>query len=106
MAHSSRLRRDGEGAIQYFRRLRRRDYLTEYEQERRRQAKAEGSRRIDVTLNPEALDDYATVRSYLKRLNRLMAERNIKADPFRLSAAEIIHTALRQAAAAIEKDDK
>src|SRR5580704_8635648 len=75
MAHSSHLRHDGENATQYFRRLHRRDYLTEYEQERRRQAKAEGSRRIDVTLNAKALDDYATVLAYLKGINRFIAEK-------------------------------
>ena len=53
-----------ENATQYFRRWARRQYLTGYEQERRRQAKAEGSRRIDVTLNAKALDDYATVLAY------------------------------------------
>ena len=107
MAHSlSRLRRDGEGATQYFRRLNRRDYLTEYEQERRRQAKAEGSRRIDVTLDAQALDDYATVLAYLKGMNRLMVERfNKPLPPTRLSDTEVIRLALSHAAASMRDDD-
>jgi hypothetical protein len=79
--------------------------LTGYEQERRRQARAEGSRRIDVTLNAEAQDDHAAVRSLLEGVNRTMAERNMPGTPFRLSATEVIHAALRQAAAAIREND-
>ena len=93
MDHSSRLRRDGENTRQYSRRLYRRDYLTEYEQERRRQAKAEGSRRIDVTLNAKALDDYATVLAWLKGLNRRMATFSKPLPPTRLSATGIPHGA-------------
>jgi hypothetical protein len=97
---------DDEDATQYFRRLRRRQYLTEHEQERWRQAKAEGARRIDVTLTAKALDDYAIVRSYLKGLNRIMAERNM-GPPFRLSAAEVVAMALSYAAAVmLEEDDR
>jgi hypothetical protein len=108
MAHSSHLRHDGENATQYFRRLHRRDYLTEYEQERRRQAKAEGSRRIDVTLNAKALDDYATVLAYLKGINRFIAEKSKKPlPPTRLSDTEVIRLALSYAACAMrEEDDK
>jgi hypothetical protein len=107
MAYSSRLRHDGEKARQYFRRLRRRDYLTEYEQERRRQAKAEGSRRIDVTLNAKALDDYATVLAWLKGLNRHIATFSKPLPPTRLSATEIIRMALNYAASDMrEEDDK
>jgi hypothetical protein len=57
---------EGEDSIQYFRRWARRQYLTKHEQERRARAKAEGARRIDVTLSAQALDDYATVRCYLE----------------------------------------
>ena len=107
MAHSSHLRHHGENATQYFRRLHRRDYLTEYEQERRRQAKAEGSRRIDVTLNAKALDDYATVLAYLKGMNRLIAARFKKPlPPTRLSDTEVIRLALSYAACAMREDDK
>jgi hypothetical protein len=66
---------DAADPIQYFSRWRRRQYLTRYEQGRRAIAKAEGARRIDVTLDAKALDDYATVRSYLKGLNRFSSER-------------------------------
>jgi hypothetical protein len=99
---------DREDTIQYFRRWARRQYLTGYEQERRRQAKAEGSRRIDVTLNAKALDDYATVLAYLKGLNRHMAKFNNPVwEPFRLSTAEVINTALSYAAnTMIEEDDR
>ena len=92
-------------SIQYFRRWGRRQYLTRYEQERRAMAKAEGARRIDVTLDAKALDDYATVLAYLKHMNRLMAERNIPALPFRLSATEVIRMALDQAAQSIRDDE-
>jgi hypothetical protein len=96
-----------EDTIQYFRRWGRRRYLTEYEQERRRQAKAEGSRRIDVTLNAKALDDYATVLAWLKGLNRHMATFSKPLPPTRLSATEIIRAALSRAAYDIrEEDDK
>ena len=106
MAHSSKLRRDGEKANQYLRRLHRRDYLTEYEQERRRQAKAEGSRRIDVTLDAKALDDYATVLAYLKGMNRLIAERvKMPLPPTRLSDTEVIRLALDYAAASMREED-
>jgi hypothetical protein len=72
--------------------------------ERRARAKAEGARRIDVTLSAQALDDYATVRCYLERLNRIATERNIPMPPFRLSDTEVITAALRRAASAIEDD--
>jgi hypothetical protein len=92
--------------IQYFRRWRRRDYLTRYEQERRAGAKAEGARRIDVTLDAEMLENYATVQAYLKGMNRLFAQRNIRAAPFRLSATEVIRMALKRAADSIRDDEE
>ena len=95
---------EGEDSIQYFHRWARRQYLTKHEQERRARAKAEGARRIDVTLSAQALDDYATVRCYLQRLNRIATERNIPMPPFRLSDTEVITAALSRAASAIEDD--
>jgi hypothetical protein len=102
MAHSSKLRRDGENARQYFRRLQRRDYLTGYEQERRRQATAEGSRRIDVTLDAKALEDYATVLAYLRGLNKKLA--SISTPLVRVSAQEVIRLALSHAAFSMWED--
>jgi hypothetical protein len=95
-----------EDFIRYSRRWARRQYLTSYEQERRRQAKAEGSRRIDVTLDAKALTDYATVLAYLKGINRLMAERFMKPlPPTRLSDTEVIKLALDYAASAMREED-
>jgi hypothetical protein len=96
---------EGEDSIQYFRRWARRDYLTKHEKQRRAKAKTEGARRVDVTLDAKALDDYATVRSYLKGLNRFASERNMLGFPVRLSATEIIRLALDRAAASIRDDD-
>jgi hypothetical protein len=96
---------DGD-AGQYFRPWARWEYLTKHEKQRRAMAKAEGARRIDVTLNAEALDDYATVRSFLEGVNRIMAERNLPGTLFRLSATEVINAALRQAAAAIQEEER
>jgi hypothetical protein len=92
---------DTDSPIQYFRRWRRRQYLTRYEHERRAMAKSEGARRVDVTLDARALDDYATVRSYLKSLNRFSSEHKLPGWPVRLSATEIIRTALDRAAYSI-----
>ena len=98
---------DADDPIQYFRHWGRRQYLTRYEQERRARAKSEGARRVDVTLDAKALEDYATVLAYLKGMNRLMAERNIRALPFRLSTADVIREALSRAAGDIlDEDDK
>jgi hypothetical protein len=94
---------DDEDVKQYFRRWARRQYLTKHEQQRREMAKAEGARRIDVTLSAKALDDYATVRRYVEGLNRLFVERNLP--PMRLSATEIIAMALKRAADAMIEDD-
>jgi hypothetical protein len=96
-----------------FRRWARRRYLTKHEQQRRAKAKAEGARRIDVTLNAKALDDYATVRRYIEGLNRWFAEHNLrlsdtesaKVPAIRLSDTEIITMALDLAAAAIREDE-
>jgi hypothetical protein len=96
---------DAADPIQDFRRWRRRQYLTRYEQGRRAIAKAEGARRIDVTLDAKALDDYATVRSYLKGLNRFSSERKLPGWPVRLSATEIIRLALDRAAWSIRDDE-
>jgi hypothetical protein len=48
---------EGEDSIQYFRRWVRREYLTQHAKQRRAKAKAEGARRLDVTLSGAALDD-------------------------------------------------
>jgi hypothetical protein len=58
-----------------------------------------------VTLDAKALDDYATVRSYLKGLNRFASERKMLGWPVRLSTTEIIRLALSNAARAILKED-
>ena len=76
----------------------RREYLRQHEKQRRAGLKAEGARRIDITLRGKALDDYATVRRYVEGLNQLIAEREIKQPPLRLSDAEIIKMALSYAA--------
>jgi hypothetical protein len=95
---------EGEDSIQYCHRWARRQYLTKHEQERRARAKAEGARRIDVTLSGETLDDYATVRRWLEELNQSAAERKFLGFPIRLSDTEIIKTALRRAASAIQDE--
>ncbi len=75
-------------AIQYFQQQRR-EHLRKHEDQRRATAKAEGPRRIDVTLRGKVLnDDYATVRRYIEGLSRLWIERN--ALSIRLSDTEII----------------
>jgi hypothetical protein len=91
----------------YWAHRRRQEYLRKHEEQRRKNAKAEGARRIDVTLRGAMLDDYATVRLYIEGLNRLAAERKVIGFPIRLSDTEIIKMALDQAAHAIlEEDDK
>jgi hypothetical protein len=84
---------------QYFRRFARRGYLRQHENQRRADAKAQGARRIDVTLQDDALEHYDTVRRYLQGLNRFAAKTT------RLSATEVIKLALDRAAAAILEDD-
>jgi len=55
---------------QWFRRV----YLRQHAQQRRAAAKAAGAKRIDVTLQGDALDDYARVKDWLDQLTRLMIE--------------------------------
>jgi hypothetical protein len=81
-----------------LRRWHRCEYLRQHEKQRRAGLKAEGARRIDITLRGKALDDYATVRLYVEGLNQLIAEREIKQPPIRLSDTEIIKMALSYAA--------
>jgi hypothetical protein len=92
---------EDEDSIQYFRRWGRRDYLRKHANQRRAAARAEGARRIDVTLRGKALRDYATVRRYIEDLNRIASERKILGWPIRLSDTEIINVALDRAASAI-----
>jgi hypothetical protein len=99
---------DPEDAIRAMRRWARTEYRRQHEEQRRAADKAEGARRIDVTLRGKMLDDYATVRRYIEGLNRIMAERKIPfAEPFRLSDTEVIRMALSTAADHLrEEDDK
>jgi hypothetical protein len=81
--------------------------LRRYEQQRRADLKTEGAQRIDVTLRGAALDNYATVRSYIEDLNRFAAERRRVWLPIRLSDTEVIKMALGYAASAMrDEDDK
>jgi hypothetical protein len=80
-----------------LRRWHRREYLRQHEKQRCAGLKAEGARRTDITLRGKALDDYATVRRYVEGLNQLIAEREIKQPPLRLSDTEIIKMALSYA---------
>ena len=94
----------------------RRIYLRQHAEQRRAAAKAAGAMRIDVTLQGDALDDYERVKAWLDGVNRVAIERGIyntkktlpdgrtytvPAPP--LSATEIIRSALRLAAGAIER---
>ena len=96
---------EGEDSIQYFRCWVRREYITQHAKQRRAKAKAEGARRLDVTLSGAALDDYATVRQYIEGLNCFASERKIFGFPIRLSDFEIVKIALVRAAASIREDD-
>jgi hypothetical protein len=89
-----------------LRRLNRQEYLRKHAEQRRSSAKAEGARRIDVTLRGEMLADYASVRSYIEGLNRWFVEHNHPQDRFRLSDTEVIKMALRCAATAIREDEE
>jgi len=102
----------------YFRAAARREYLRQHEQQRRADLKAEGARRIDVTLSGEALDHYATVRSYIEGMNRIAVERGFwrvtktlpdgqtrKLPLIRLSDTEVIRLALSNAASAMREDN-
>jgi len=97
----------------------RRIYLRQHAEQRRAAAKATGAKRIDVTLQGDALDDYERVKDWLDNVNRVAIERGIyntkktlpdgrtytvPAPP--LSATEIIRSALRLAAGAIEDENK
>jgi hypothetical protein len=97
----------------------RRIYLRQHAEQRRATAKAAGAKRIDVTLQSDALDDYERVKAWLDRLNRTMIERGVYNTPRTLpdrrtytvpapplSATEIIRSALRLAAGAIEDENK
>ena len=57
-----------------------------------------------MTLSAQALDDYATVQSYLKGLNRFGRERQLSGWSVRLSATEIIGLTLRRAASSIRRE--
>jgi hypothetical protein len=94
-----------EATETFLHRWRRRNYLTDRARKRRAASRQRGARRIDVTLEGEAFDDYAVVRDHLEGINRIMAERSIKADPFRLSDPEVIKAALRLAVSKIFEDD-
>jgi len=100
---------------QWFRRI----YLRQHAQQRRATAKAAGAKRIDVTLQGNALDDYARVKEWLDATNRMAIERGIYNTPKTLpdgrtvtitapplSATEIIRSALMLATSAIEDDEK
>jgi len=65
--------------------------------------KAEGARRIDITLQREMLDNYAVVRGYLEYLNQLGSERGFP-NLFRLSDTEVINMALKHAAQSIAEE--
>jgi hypothetical protein len=87
-----------------LRRWHRQDYLRRHEQQRRAKLKAEGARRVDVTLRGDMLDNYVTVRSYIEQLNRIISEGNFSIPPIRLSDTEVIKIALSRAASAIEDE--
>ena len=102
-----------------LRRWHRQIYLRQHAEQRRAAAKAAGAKRIDVTLQGDALDDYKRVKGWLDRINRVMIERGIYNKPKTLpdgrtytvpapplSATEIIRSALRLAVGAIEDDNK
>jgi hypothetical protein len=110
---------EGEDSIQYFRRWARRQYLTKHEQERRARAKAEGARRIDVTLRGQMLEDFERVKQWIEGVNRVGIERGFynrprtmpdgtvdTIPPPRLSDTEIIKSALSLAASKIEDDER
>jgi hypothetical protein len=100
-----------------LRRLHRQEYLRQHAEQRRAAAKAAGGKRIDVTLQGDALDDFERVKQWLDALNHLAIERGIyntrktlpdgrtfTTPPARLSDPEIIRSALRLAAGAIEDE--
>ena len=102
-----------------LRRWYRQIYHREYAENRRAAAKAAGAKRIDVMLQGDVLDNYERVKDWLDGVNRLAIERGIYNKPKTLpdgrtytvpapplSATEIIRSALRLAAGAIEDENK
>jgi len=102
-----------------LRRLRRREYLRQHAENRRATARAAGAKRIDVTLDGDALEDFEWVKQWLDDNNRLGIARGIyntpktrpdgttfTVPPARLSDPEIIKTALMLATSAIQDDKK
>src|SRR5215472_10846393 len=103
---------------QALHRLARQEYFRQHAKDRRARHKAEGARRIDVTLTGEMLDDYETVWLWLANFNRIGIERDffdtpktspdgrtVKTLPLRLSATNVIRAALRRAAGQIREDE-
>jgi hypothetical protein len=101
----------------YFRRQHRKEYLRRHAEARRAGAKRDGARRIDVTLQGDALDNFKRVKQWLDGNNRIGIERGFyntpktlsdgmvfTVPPRRLSDPEIIKTALMLATVAIEKE--
>jgi hypothetical protein len=89
-------------------RWRRRTYQTQFQTERRAALKNDGAKRVEATLSGEALENYDVVRQWLEGLNCIIAEREgLKktCPPFRLTAQEIITTALRHAASSILEEE-
>jgi hypothetical protein len=87
--------------------------LRQHAQDRRSADRQAGARRIDVTLDGRALDDFAEVRGWLEELNqnisRINAQnrsnpRGFAIPPFRFSAPEVIKAALSIAADKIAED--
>jgi hypothetical protein len=102
-----------------LRRLYRQEYLRQHAEQRRAAAKVAGAKRIDVTLQGDALDDYERIKDWLDRINHVMIERGVynkprtlpdgrtfTETPIPLSATEIIRSALSLAVSAITDDEK
>jgi hypothetical protein len=100
-----------DDAFTYMSRWRRQDYLRRHAAARRAADKEKGARRIDVTLNEEDLDNYATVRDWLTELNETSAKiaagnprfAALKVS-YRRSDTEVVRMALRLAAGRIEEE--
>jgi hypothetical protein len=102
-----------------LRRLYRQEYLRQHAEQRRAAAKAASAKRIDVTLQGDALDKFEQVRAWLDRNNRTMIKLGVYNKPRTLpdgrmytipapplSATEIIRTALMLAVGKIEDDER
>ena len=90
-----------------LRRWRRRVYLTQHQAQRRAELKAEGARRIDVTLRGDSLDDFDIVRRWIERINCLGAERlGDKFVPIPLTDQDVIRIALSHAASKLAEGEK